>query len=249
MGDPASIQPLIPRPRLGSGFTVTPPVDRLIRDQGYETAGSLGRDLWLALECLPAGATVGEWIQLAVREEAPALAPMVRHQGASPVLWAGRALCIGLASYGSALFQGAVESLQAADYNGPRNARQLAQYIGLGLEERGFEVHTLVDQQATQGAILERLEALLEDHDPVHPFILWCSGLGFGSGEATRLLAWDAPLSDPGQGTLSLGFLKALLMKVPHWVLVLDAAWPVPRARALGRKVRPDNPRPEVRSS
>jgi hypothetical protein len=224
MGDFASIHPFIPRPRLGSGFTVTPSVDLLIQDQGCETAGSLGRSLWFALECLPAGATVGEWIQLSVHDETPSLAPLVRHQGASPVLWAGRALCIGLASYGSALFQGAVERLQSVDYTGPRNARQLAQYIGLGLEDRGFEVHTLVDHQATQTAILERLAALLVDHDPVHPFILWCSGLGFGSGEATRLLTWDAPLSDPGQGTLDLGFLKALLMKVPHWVLVLDAA-------------------------
>ncbi|WP_286355340.1 hypothetical protein [Geothrix oryzae] len=182
-----------------------------------------------------------------VRTEVPSLAPMVRHQGGSPVLWAGRALCIGLASYGSAFFQGAVESLQAADYTGPRNARQLAQYIGLGLEERGFKVHTLVDHQATQTAILEHLMVLLDDHDPVHPFILWCSGLGFGSGEGTRLLTWDAPLSDPGRGTLDLGFLKALLMKVPHWVLVLDAAWLVPKGRALDRKVRPDNARPKVR--
>jgi hypothetical protein len=99
-------------------------------------------------------------------------------------------------------------------------------------------VHTLVDHQATQTAILERLAALLVDHDPVHPFILWCSGLGFGSGEATRLLTWDAPLSDPGQGTLDLGFLKALLMKGPtgcwSWMRPSPSPGPGPLAGRFG---------------
>lgn len=240
----SKIRPLISPTHRGSCFTISPSFDRMRLDLKDEVAGFLGRSLWLAMEKSPLDITVGEWVQTGIRRrerEYYERGDLLLNCGRSPRLSDGRALCVGIASYASSFHREARAALQEKAYLGPRNFREAPQFAGLALQSRSFEVTHLLDHSATRASILWKLETLLSDHDKELPFILWISGVAMGYGEGLQMLAWDAPINHPEESALDIPTLERLLTRVPHWALVLDAAWSVSKEKCLGWKDSPDN--------